>query len=524
MFRPILLILLGLIWLTACTVSEVGKVVEVTPRSIPTSSPTPTDTATNVPTSTLISVTSPDRATPSQPVQTPIPTVILTLEPTAVPTATSVPSLTIRQPSIEELEEYLSGLSLMEDPYGHVIETIYEDVNGDGETDLVVSDYLFLGIFLWQGDKYEGTFIYQGYPWKYDPGSRITLEDWTNDGIPEVIFDFRDDTGGSGVIDTHWTRYVIHCPHDDFDCKVVWAGKTASFYEGNGRGGVSRLQADVEHLINSNDLPTLEVVTESFAIHSIGAVPYTSPIGDGILSYSGGRKVEDFPPFYPLESLKIYTSTLDIFTWNGTEFAWQETQVVSPATYIDSLAVLEATSSEGKIASITTRSNDDAGHLNDICQLFIDGNVLGLEFGCKENFTAVTWQDVTSDGQEELVVVTYSGTYTDTGFAGEVEYPGKDCVHQRAIIYQQAGPQMQEIADVTGCVVRSDLYGVRFEDIDADGQVEILAASGQIIGSRCFSAISTGPTQESCWWEVGYQNEVYKWNGLEFAYWELLPE
>ena len=509
--------------ISACTNMNSDKTEETlsTLTPSPTFTHTSTKTLTVSPTKTLLPIIT---STPKLSI-TAIPTVTpFIVEPTATLTITSVPPITNRQPSISELDSYLTELSLEEAPFEHIIEVIYEDVNGDGEIDLVVSDYLFVGIFIWQDDQYTGSFIYQGYPWKYDPGSQITLEDWTNDGIPEVIFDFRDDTGGTGVRVTNWTRYVIHCQQNESTCKVIWAGQLGAFYEGYGPGGVALLQTDVDQINDVNESPSLEIVTESFAIYSQGTIPYSSQIGDGILSYNGGRKTEGFPPYYPRESLKVYTSTLDIFTWNGSEFEWQETQVLKPAKYTESLAVLEAINGEGKTASISVKPNNDAGLENDICQLDIDGITTGLQFGCKDNFTVVEWRDVTNDNTEELVIMAYSGVYTNVGFDGEGNFPDKDCIHQRVIVYQQVNSLVKEIANVTGCVVQSDLYGVRFEDIDDDGQLEILAASGWFTSPRCssvFSAKSPDGQQENCWYEFGYQNEIYRWNGSKFIFWGI---
>ena len=510
--------ILLILFVTACSSLEIRDVVEITSRLAPTPSPSQTAFSTVVarPTNTQKPSITPilEPSSISIPIETP------TIEPTVTLMITPVPPITNRQPSITELEGYLTELSLEEEPFGHVIELMHEDVNGDGEVDLVVSDYLFVGIFIWQGTHYEGSFIYQGYPWKYDPGSRVTLEDWTNDGIPEVIFDFRDDTGGTGVRITNWTRYIIHCKKNETACKVIWAGLLGSIYEGYGSGGVSLLQADVKLVSNEDDTLNLEVNTESFAVYSLGNILYSSHVGDGILSYSGGRESGGYPPFYSLKSLKVYTSTLDIFSWNGIEFEWQETQMLKPYVYTDSIAVLEATNNEGKTALITTKPNEDAGLSNDICQLIVDENATGLPFGCKNNFTIVKWQDVAGDDIEELVIMAYSGYYTDSGFEGEYLHPDIECIHQRVIIYQQENAQLKQIANVTGCVVQSDLYGIHFQDIDEDGQVEILAASGWFTAPRCWSRIP-GPEEEqdNCWYEIGYQSEIYKWNGSEFIYW-----
>ncbi|MCP4415160.1 MAG: VCBS repeat-containing protein, partial [Chloroflexi bacterium] len=506
--------------MVACSRLDANEAIKASPQSI---TPSFALTATNTPISVSTSTPLPTVSTTKKPSETPDLADTPTMESIVAATVTPVPPITNQQPSISELGNYLTNLSLEEDVFGHEIKITYEDVNGDGAVDLVVSDYLFVGVFIWQEDHYTGAFIYQGYPWKYDPGSRVTLEDWTGDGISEVIFDFRDDTGGTGVRGTDWTRYVIHCQQNEITCNVVWAVKSGSFYEGYGLGGVALLQTDINQVHEFNETPTLEILTESFAIYSGGIIPHSSQIGDGILSYSGGRKAENSPPYYPLEleSLKVYTSTLDTYAWNGNEFEWQETTIQKPAMYTDSLAVLESINENNQIASILAGPNNDAGLKNDICQLFINGNATGLPFGCKDNFTVVEWRDITGDNKDDLVVVVYSGLYDNAGFQGDGNFTHKNCIHQRALVYQQANSLMKKVADVTGCVVQSDLFGVRFEDIDGDGQVEILAASGWFTSPRCasvFSALGADGRQQNCWYEFGYQTEIYKWNGSEFIY------
>ncbi len=503
------------------------------PQSAFTSTNEPSRTATPKVVDTFTSTSLPTKTptqVPSQtPAEAPNPTMTSTPQPTIMSSATPVPTITNRQLSIEELETYLTDLDLYIEPgfYGHVVETMYEDVNGDGVDDLIVSDYMFVGVFLWRDDHYEGALIYQGDPWKYDPGSRVTLEDWTNDGVPEIVFDYREDTGGTGVRITDWTRYVIHCPDKVFSCHVIWAGELEGLGEVYGTGGITLSRANIEHTRDLHENPALEIVSESFALYGLGSVPYSLPVGNGILAYESGRKVEGFPEFSPIESLKIFTSTKDIFVWNGSRYEWQETEILTPSITIDSQNGLEAINAEGTLATVTFKNNNDAGLNNDICQLNVDGQKIGLEFGCKYNFTQLEWQDVTGDGKEELVIIAYSGVYMDTGFDGQVDFPDKDCIHQRMIIYQQIDSELEKIGDVTGCVVESNLYGVRFEDIDDNEQVEILAADGWFTDSRCSSRFSaSGPEekQKNCWYELGYQNEVYMWNGSEFVYSGLLDE
>ncbi|VAW36958.1 hypothetical protein MNBD_CHLOROFLEXI01-3008 [hydrothermal vent metagenome] len=194
-------------------------------------------------------------------VPTDAPTILATplALPTAIPTQTAVPtetttavstpsfSLAQRNPTLVEIEEFLSMTSVLFfypdreltllsfDEYfmgrnlSEFTEFFYKDVNGDGEDDLIVADMFpfvwssgFVIVMLWVGDQY-GTPLGIVDIAKYSPGLRVSFEDWTNDNIPEVIFDFRSDTGGTGFIETTWTRYIIHCK---LSCEVVWWGVT----------------------------------------------------------------------------------------------------------------------------------------------------------------------------------------------------------------------------------------------------------------------------------------------------------
>jgi len=461
--------------------------------------------------------------------QTINPTMSVIPSPSRVIMATKVPGFTNRQPSIEELETYQTDLDLYIEPgyYGHVLETIYEDVNDDGEDDLIVSDYMFVGVFLWRADHYEGSFIYQGDPWKYDPGSRVTLEDWTNDGVPEIVFDYREDTGGTGARVTDWECYLIHC-FDDYTCRVIWVGEMGALSEAYGSGRVSLMRANIEHSMDSETNPILEYSSETFAVFNSSTLPFTYPIDDGILSYDSGRPLEKIPDYSTWESLKVYTSSLEIFIWNGNQYKWQETKVVSPLKTIDSQAALEATGEGGINATIAYERFDDATFDVDVCQLLVNGKETGPEFGCEHNFSQLEWLDVTGDDEEELIIRGYAGFLLDEEGAWEKNPHDKECsVKQLMIILQWDQSELEAIADITGCVVESDLYGVRFEDIDFDGQTEILAANGMFTESRCSSRFSTAgleEKQENCWYELGYQNEVYKWNGSEFVFSGLLNE
>lgn len=102
---------------------------------------------------------------------------------------------------MEQLSQYLDFAfpDLFSGPV-EGFELFYADVNGDQVEDLIVGDELKVAILLWDGSQYQEGFK-TGYAfWKYRPAGRVTLEDWTMDGVPEVVFDYRGDTGGTGYM------------------------------------------------------------------------------------------------------------------------------------------------------------------------------------------------------------------------------------------------------------------------------------------------------------------------------------
>jgi hypothetical protein len=433
--------------------------------------------------------------------------------------------LDARYPTIEELEAHLLNITSEEfrlhTPFTTSVDFIFEDVNGDGEEDLIVSDFMTIGVLVWNNTHYREPFLIQKYPGRWDPSSRVYLEDWTNDGIPEVVFDYRIDGGVTGVRYADWTKSIVHCLQiSEESCKVVWTGKIAAITNDYNGGGLDLYRADIGRNINDDGLISLFVTTNAIAVYSWGwhlAPNFSnSPIISGL-----GDPTSGLPHDYYLESLNVYTSTLSVFTWDGNTFAWQDTEILEPAISIDSQSSLEALSNKGQTAIISAEFNNAPTYQNDSCQLIFDGVVAGTKFGCKQNFTTVYWQDITSDGQEELVIIVLSGANDEFGN----QLSDKDCVHQRLLAYQQTNSQLIEIANITGCVMQSDLYGVQIQDVDGDGQVEILAVDGVLTEPNCDETITPYAHERIyCWYELSQQDEIYRWNGSEFVYSGLLSE
>lgn len=485
--------------------------VAARPTTVPSPTPNPTSTATPRVYATITRLPS---LTPT-----------LTPTPTLIPTLESAQLLKPRQPTAEEVKAYLLNLptayfhgvylsleSVASDVntfknyrgFSEALELIYEDVNGDQQDDLIVTDVLLTAVFLWANSEYLTPFVIVGSEWKYEPASRTSFADWTNDGVPEVIFDYRSDSGGTGVRYWGWETFVIHC--DSNECAIIWNELLTTLYSDYNLGGLTLFQSTIDHYVEDGQL-LLERNRSRFSIYDSY---YWPPAGYWNV---------------PVDTLKVFTSTQEIYIWDGTTFALTETSVMGEPYIIETVASLEATYGLDQI-TITAENNRSATDNNDFCQLFLNEETVGEFFGCKHNFTTVEWLDVTADGRPEIVITAYSGarpsafngTWPDVDFEDWFSLSDIDCVHQHWLAYQWDGVTATKIADVEGCVVQENLYGVRLADLEDDGQVEIIAANQWFTESEC-----TTDSRFSCWYEFDYINDVYKWNGSEFVLWGTVP-
>jgi hypothetical protein len=318
----------------------------------------------------------------------------------------------------------------------------------------------------------------------------VGFEDWIGDSIPELVVDTSLVGGGTGLWITYVERVLVRC--QDAGCSVIWAGAYSRKTDDLNTGGIADYTIDMRLTRGPGQEPAIRVVDQGFSIYCC-------------LDYGG--------PDYPFDSLNIYTSTLKLYTWNGSAFAPAGEQIVSRQKIIRSQSVLYAEDAAGHQASLTWADNHAAGNANEYCRLYLDGQPTGAYFGCRHKFTTVEWKDITRDAQNELVVTTYSAGYPyggpeiDAG-SGNGTLSPETCAHQRIVAYQWTGDGFRAIANVAGCVIDADLYGVRLADYDADGQVEILAAPvylEQETGSEYLA------------------NRAYKWDGSEFVLWSEVP-
>jgi hypothetical protein len=463
---------------------------QITPSLTTTS---PIYTATIIPSPTPIPL--PTYTLTSRPSPTPTPS------PTATTIITPIPTpsfLTERTPTLAHLEAYLYQAPFRifdrygDDPYeifagvedavkpfffDYRTQLHYVDVNGDNEDDLLLLfadpfmwgwNYLF--IMLWENTHYGQPLALFEYS-KVPGGVAFTLDDWTGDGISEIIWDTITTTSGSGYYESTLWRHIIQCLQE---CQVVWVypistdWNSYSFYRGRG--------------IRATDLslqvsgPEIIAITEEFMLPFI--------IG-GISS-----------------QLQVLTATKEVFTWTGTNFTLTQSEIVRPAYNIAATQILTA-ELPTNIAFIQTvhipTSSTSWEYEAFLCTVVVDTLVLEQEFKCNPAFSQIRWHDVLADGQNEIIVTALFETQV------------------RMLIWQRKGAGFHLIADVYGDVIRADLYGVRLENIDDDPGYEILAGEwGLPTDLFCFPYDTPGGSETRCWYEIVRQDKVFKWDGKQF--------
>lgn len=459
-------------WLVMVSLALAGCARPVITQPPPTEtiepSPVPSATPTVEPTATMTQVIT---------IKTPMP------EPSSLETVT--PPLTVREPSAIELNAYLEKVRPDLCYVLSASDMHYQDFSGDGEADLIVYSFNLV-VMVWVADHYTEPFCLQaGWSRGGSPSADFTFEDWTGDGTPEIVVDYGRLGGGTGLFIGSTTRSIVHCAEKG--CNLVWDAPISSDTDDYNTGGLAYYKLEMKSIIDSSGRPAIRTIDTGFSIYCC--------------SEWGSQFTE---------SLNVFTSTMSIYSWINSSFELSDEQIVSRGYRVDSQAGLTASGPSGVVAAVVARPNYSAGNTNEFCELSISDNVIGSRFGCRGNFTVVEWKDIIGDQQPEIVVVAYSAAYPYDDEGNELG--DENCMHQHLIAYQWSGSVVTEIADVTGCVVRQDLYGVRLEDWDDDGQLEILAAEWVIQG-QC--------TDVGC--PVNLVDQIYKWNGSRFIFWDDVP-
>ncbi|NUM48417.1 MAG: hypothetical protein HUU38_27225 [Anaerolineales bacterium] len=352
------------------------------------------------------------------------------------------------------------------------VETFYEDVNGDEVTELIVLHSPEIFVLSWTGAEYVKIFYLNGGcgP-RCFPSSYLKFEDWTNDGGAEIIFDNVQIWGGTGYWVYETTRFINHCTK--ISCETVWEKMISRTGDDYNTGSIEREQYKTKSIIE-NGQPIIRAVKTGFNFYD---------------HFYPGLTRDDFE----YNVLSVITSTLTLYPWDGTRFVSGEEQIVSLPYQVDFWANYQAVSSNGTQTAITLDVETQITP-NDTCTLSITDKIIGGPLLCKHDFTSVSWQDITGDGQEEVVLQLL---YSDPGDAPWC------AVQQRLLAYTWDGQTATLIADASGCVTRpEDLYGVRLEDYDGDGLPEIIAAQ----------------------LDADNPERIYKFNGTEFVFWSEMPQ
>jgi hypothetical protein len=371
----------------------------------------------------------------------------------------------------------------------------YADVNGDKQDEIIVYGINELIVLAWDFDHYKVLYRRdQEYGFDYLSG-KLLFHDWTNDGISEIVLDSTSQWHiGTGINSISTERSILHCGINS--CENVWNKVIASQMDDWNTGGLDNDTMELSSFIDKDGNPIIRAIDERFSIYCCFE----------------SESIEDSTSLY------IYPSVLSIYTWSGKNFELTDEQIINLESRIKSMATLADSSSTGINAKVIAKDNHVSGDDNDFCQLIINGENVGKHFGCRHNFTTVEWKDVTGDSHEEVVIITYSAgiPYDDSG--GDV-LSDEVCMHQRLIAYQSDGTTNTEIANVAGCVIQKDLYGVRLQDYDGDGIPEIFAApnADDYDGDGIVDdTTGLGPS-------IQLNNRAYKWNGKKFVYLSDFP-
>ncbi|NUM48416.1 MAG: hypothetical protein HUU38_27220, partial [Anaerolineales bacterium] len=221
-----LVVMTSVVLLTACTTPKTPQTTPLpSPTLLPsTQTPEPSATFTPNPTEYAQATLSANATNNAAHYATSVVAMTETalVRPTLTPTPTPISSLTNREPSFEELENFLNtDLKHFWIEGKWAVELFYEDVNGDGVTELIVLHPPEIFVLSWTGEVYNKIYYLNGYCGsRCFPSSFVKFEDWTNDGISEIVFDNTHVGGGSGYWTYDLTREVIQC--FEYECKTVW--------------------------------------------------------------------------------------------------------------------------------------------------------------------------------------------------------------------------------------------------------------------------------------------------------------
>lgn len=514
-------ILLGAVFLTSCSFSGQPPLqsggFQGTDRvtNLPSPSPTlpstgpfgSTDSFTEAPPppptpAGLNPVSDSPTATPPPP-----PTLVLNsassaLTPTPPPFTTPASSALSRTPSLNELQSYL--MAHAPGTWNYIEEVMHADVSGDGEQDLIaITDAEPVFIFIWQGGQYSPP--NQTGSWKQGlseaDGRYVYLKDYTGDRVPEVVNDSWASRGSDEFTAIDWERQITFCKQDG--CRVIWQDWTGTYADAPTSTGMFYYNSSDYAYRNDELQLILERRYFGFSIY---------------WDYTGNLEPVLHPQYNAAQlgwdtSEKLYQDVEIIrrYVWNGEVYEFLEVELVTGPKLIDSDVRQRATGPHGVEARVRVEMDDTSPvYRNDRCEVYVSGESVSQPFGCKHNFTTVEWEDVAGDEEKEIIVKTISG---DQSYIWNDLIAEKGCFHQRILVFRWDGETATQLANIVGCIRRSNLFGVRVTDYDNDGQLEILAATiwYQFLERNQPNGISQDYIQ------INQLVEIYEWDGQKFV-------
>jgi hypothetical protein len=430
----------------------------------------------------------------------------------ATPKATIVSStptkelshLSVRYPQSNQIRDYIVEYFGDRAKPSIYSQMIFVDVSGDHEDDLILYDNANSYAFVWLGTMYSDPFhLVEGIGSKWIPSTSISFRDVTSDSSPEIVLEVMEaGSWGTGLFGATWKVFYIHC--DEISCKRVLSIPAVNYLLDDNIGGACISQ---NKITEQAYVSSIRILYEGFSIFGCG-VP---------------------DPNLNMRQLMVDESRVTTYQWNGSEFVGSEMHIVKLETSIKDNSVLLSSDDHGVTVHVVPKANTyTVEKQNDYCQAYIDGVAVGDRFGCKRNFIQVGWQDITGDGNQEALINAFSGAsvYDESGDIGSL-----DCAHQHFFAYSMKSGQPRQIADVTGCTIRSDLVGVYVEDLDGNGVNEIIATVDPLasywqhekglIRSECepgeLEKIEQMVFQSCGFFEYSPQYIIYSWNGSSYV-------
>ena len=500
--------LLYLFLLTACQQPKPSPSPTPLPTAAaPTATATQTPTPTKTSTPTLLSSPTTAASPTPQPSNTPAPTPSPPPKATATATPTRLPPptyLSIRQPTFEQLENYLQSttvrrysresrsydiVSLVSDPPKAWdlplpnTQFYYEDVNADGEDDLLLlyaetflGGSVYLIVMLWDDTAYTQPLLLIDET-KLSASTKYYMEDLLGDEQPELVWMSNTDTSGSGYIEEQFDQYILQC---NSECNIVWHTPFVNFWF-----SYDTISNMLGHGLRTT---TFQVSDDSSQIRTITQNFSTPLIANDTAS-----------------PMQIFDITEEVYSWTGEIYTRTASTIISKAS--DWLPEMQDEASNGSIVAHLEAefihgvdfSDDEGGNAYNHydCIMMVNGNPTGDSFGCNPFFSQLSWQDVTADSRDELILLTLLGA------------------SQRMLVWQRWGEGYRQIADISGSINHADLSDMVIKNVDSDPELEILAGRfGYQTNDFCFS---TQFESEICWFEVTLDQVVYDWDGWQYV-------